>query len=130
MFFYLFEIMTKILSHFQRQHTELKKYANQQIDSMKSEIVRLHEKISSYKAEIENVEQKRLQSLKDIDSSLSEGKGKNWGLLTSSPPLSAGKYHTSLGSVYSTKIRHSPQGKNYHTHLKDPSQLLFSQRFK
>ena len=69
--------MTKIWSHFQRQHTELKKYANQQIDSMKSEIVRLHEKISSYKAEMENVEQNRLQSLKDIDSSLSEGKGKN-----------------------------------------------------
>ena len=44
---------------------------------MKSEIVRLHEKISSYKAEMENVEQNRLQSLKDIDSSLSEGKGKN-----------------------------------------------------
>ena len=31
--------------------------------------------------------------------------------LTSLPPLVPGKYHTALGSVYSTKIRHSPQGK-------------------
>ena len=38
-------------------------------------------------------------------------KPKIWVDLTSSPPLAAGKYHTALGSVYSTKIRHSPKGK-------------------
>ena len=60
-------------SDFKRQHTELKKYANQQIDAMKSEITCLNEKISSYKTQMENVEQNRLQSLKDVDTAMSEG---------------------------------------------------------
>jgi len=49
---------------FKRQHGELKKYANQQIDSMKTELVRMREKINSYKIEKENLEQSKIQSLK------------------------------------------------------------------
>ena len=57
---------------FKRQHGELKKYANQQIDTMKNELVRMREKINSYKIEKENSEQSKIQSLKDTDVAMNE----------------------------------------------------------
>ena len=57
---------------YKKQHSELKKYANNQIDGMKNEIVGLREKINSYKTEVANSEQAKIQSMKDVDVAMNE----------------------------------------------------------
>lgn len=56
------------------QLLEIRRHANSQVDGFRREIVVLNEKLSSYKTENTTLEESRLKSLKEVDSTILEAR--------------------------------------------------------